>query len=123
MDAMEAARFNGYWFLSLLAPAFVMLLVTYWRKKAVFVSGVVISLVLTYGLCNLAVWEKWDIRNEVARTKEEREYATADGANLVFTALLFAPCEAVLYTCLWGFVGRKVWPKVIGKNEATSKSR
>ena len=110
MSEMAAARFNAFWFLSFLAPAAIMLLVTFWKEKRVFVAGVVISLVVTYTLCNLAVQEKWQTRIEMANPEKQLEAATADGANTVFTAYFFGPLEAVLYTWFWGYIGRKVWP-------------
>lgn len=112
MEAMEAARFNVYWYLSFAVPLIVMAVATYRRKKSLLWVGVVASLVATYMLCNLAVQTKWETRWEIAKTKEEREYATADGANLVFTAFVFAPLEALLYTAVWGFVGWRVWGMV-----------
>jgi len=110
MGEMAAARFNVFWLLSFLAPAAIMLLVTFCKEKRIFVAGVVISLVVTYALCNLAVQEKWQTRIEIAKTEKQLEAATADGANVVFTAYLFGPLEAVLYTWFWGYIGRKAWP-------------
>jgi hypothetical protein len=110
MGEMAAARFNVFWFLSFLAPAVIMLLAASRKEKRIFIAGVIISLVATYTLSNLAVQEKWQTRFEIAKTKEQLEVATADGANLVFTAILFAPLESVLYTWFWGYIGRKAWP-------------
>lgn len=107
-----AARFNIYWYLSILAPALIMLAVTYWRRRVPVILGVLFSLVLTYALCNLAVQEKWRIRNEIAKTEIEQEYATADGANLVFTALIIGPFEAIAYTSIWGIIGWRCWPRL-----------
>ena len=109
MDEMAAARFNTLWFLSLLAPAAIMFFVTFWNRRTTFFAGAVFSLVVTYMLCNLSVKEKWDTRCEIAKTDQELQYATADGANLVFTAYFIGPFEAVLYTWFWGYVGRKCW--------------
>ena len=111
MDEMTIARFNIYWFLSFIIPAVVMLFVTYKKSKPIFIIGIILSVLLTYALCNLAVKEKWLIRNRVAVTEQQKSYATSDGANLVFTAIAIAPLEALIYTALWGFVGRKVWSK------------
>jgi hypothetical protein len=88
MDAMIAARFNTYWLLSLAVPAVAMLFATFWRKRYVFIAGAVVSLLATYYLSNLAVQAKWRTRFELARTEQELEYASADGANLVFTLFL-----------------------------------
>jgi uncharacterized membrane protein len=110
MSEMAAARFNVFWFLSFLAPAAIMLLAASLKEKRIFVAGAVVSLVATYTLCNLAVQEKWQTRVEIAKTENQLEAATADGANTVFTAYLFAPLEAVLYTWFWGYIGRKAWP-------------
>jgi hypothetical protein len=102
---MEAARFNIYWFLWLLAPAITMLIATYKPNKVKIISLIMLSLVLTYSFSNLAVIRKWDIRMEIAKTKEELEHATADGANKVFTLMFIAPIEAIFFTSLWGGVG------------------
>jgi hypothetical protein len=114
---MLAARFNLYWYLSLVAPALIMLAATYWHRRAGLIVGVLISLVVTYTLCNISVQEKWRIRNEIAVTDSEREYATADGANIVFTAFLFGPIEAIAYTSLWGVVGWRLWPRLRRKGQ------
>ena len=105
MDSMELARFNIYWFLWLLAPAVIMIASTYWRRISVLVLGIALSLVSTYLLSNMAVAEKWRIRNEVAATEEQLSTATSDGANIVFTRFLFAPVEAVVFTAFWGIIG------------------
>lgn len=102
---MDAARFNIYWFLWLLAPAVTMLIATYKPNKVKIISLVMLSLVLTYSFSNLAVIRKWDIRMDIAKTKEELEYASADGANKVFTLLFIAPIEAIFFTSLWGGLG------------------
>jgi hypothetical protein len=112
MDAMIAARFNTYWFLSLAVPAVAMLFTTFWRKRYIFIAGAVVSLLATYYLSNLAVQAKWRTRFELAKTEQELEYASADGANLVFTLFFGAPLEAVVYTGFWGFVGWRFWSRV-----------
>jgi|SRR5215831_6665641 len=117
MNEMEAARFNVYWYLSLVVPAIIMLGVSCWRRKPILWLGIVVSLVATYLLCNAAIQTKWRIRNEIARTDEEREYATTDGANLVFTALFIGPFEAILYTSIWGVVGWKILPRKRKRDE------
>jgi hypothetical protein len=45
MEAMEAARFNIYWYLSLITPLLFMAVATYRRKKSIMWSGAVASLV------------------------------------------------------------------------------
>jgi len=110
MTEMAAARFNVFWFLSFLAPAAIMLLATYWKEKRILIAGVVVSVVVTYALCNLAVQQKWQTRLEMAKTEKQLDAATADGANIVFTAYIFGPLEAILYTLFWGYIGRKAWP-------------
>lgn len=110
VSEMAAARFNVYWFLSFLVPAAIMLAVTYWKSRKVFFLGVLVSLALTYWLCNIAVQEKWRTRFEMAKTEQQIQVATTDGANIVFTAFFFGPLEAVLYTWFWGYIGRKAWP-------------
>lgn len=105
MEELITARFNVYWSLSFATPAVVMLIFTFSRNKKLLVLGAIISLIATYTLCNLAVKEKWEVRNEMAQTTLEHEYATADGANLVFTAFFIAPFEAIVYTLFWSILG------------------
>lgn len=112
MNAMEAARFNVYWYVSIFAPALIMLFATYWRRRSILILSILISLFSTYALCNISVEEKWRVRNEIAQTDAEREYATADGANLVFTLIFIGPFEAILYTSFWGVVGWRLWPRI-----------
>jgi hypothetical protein len=112
---MEAARFNVYWYLSLFAPAVIMVVATYRRRKLLLWTGVGASLVATYLLCNMAVQERWKTRLEIAQTDEEKRYAMADGGNLVGTALVIAPFEAILYTSIWGVVGWRIWPRIHDK--------
>lgn len=49
------------------------------------------------------------MRFESAKTEQEFEQASADGANLVFTALFFAPFEAIAYTSVWSVIGWRTW--------------
>jgi hypothetical protein len=112
MEELIAARYNLWWYLSLILPAVVMVIGTFWHKRYVLVIAIILSLFTTYALCNISVQEKWKVRLELAQTEEQLEYATADGANLVFTAILIGPLEAVLYTSLWGFIGWKGWPRL-----------
>lgn len=88
-----------------------MLIATYKPSKIKVISLVMLSLLLTYSFSNLAVIRKWDIRMEIANTKEELEYATADGANKVFTLMFIAPIESIFFTSLWGGVGYYVHRK------------
>ena len=112
---MDSARFNVFWFLSLLAPVAVMFVATYFRRRSILVVGILLSLASTYFLCNAAVQEKWRIRFDNAKTEQELERASADGANLVFTALFFAPFESVAYTTLWSVVGWRTWRRIAKK--------
>ena len=107
MEELYAARFNVYWYLSFIMPAAIMLAFTYWKNTKLLILGIFLSLFTTYALCNFSVQEKWRIRYEIAKTEEEWKYATADGANLVFTAFFIAPLESVLYTSVWGLIGWK----------------
>ena len=117
MEELYAARYNIWWYLSFFTPFGVMILATFWHKKSWLVLGVVLSVVATYSLCNLAVQKKWHDRLELAETDEELSYATRDGANLVFTALVIGPFEAILYTSIWGVVGWRLWPKIKTENK------
>ena len=85
-----------------------MLGVTRSEKKYLLIFGVVFSLLATYELSNLAVQKKWELRFKYAKTAIEKQKACADGANLVFNALLFAPIEAVFYTWFFAYLGRHI---------------
>ena len=112
MEELYAARYNIWWYLSFFVPATVMIISTFWHKKTLLIAGIILSLVTTWSLCNMSVHNKWRIRNEIAQTEQERAYATADGANMVFTAYVIAPFESVLYTTIWAFLGWRWWPKI-----------
>ncbi len=112
MEELIVARYNLWWYLSFFVPALVMIAGTFWHKKAILIIAITISLFATYTLCNISVREKWGKRFELAKTDEELEYASADGANFVFTAIAIGPFEAILYTSFWGFVGWKLWPRL-----------
>lgn len=112
MEEMIAARYNLWWYLSILLPALIMLTGTYWDKRYVLVAAIIFSLFSTYILCNIYVREKWKARHEIAETSKELDYASADGANLVFTAIFIGPFEAIFYTAIWGIIGRLGWKKL-----------
>jgi uncharacterized membrane protein len=109
---MEAARFNIYYFLTFVTPAVLMLAAGVSRKVVMLFIVAILSVVVTYLLDVKAVDTKWATRIRLARTEEEMEYATADGANLVFTGYVMAPVEAILYTTLWGVVGWKLGARI-----------
>jgi len=112
MEELIATRYNLWWYFSLFVPAVVMITGTFWNKKAILIGAIILSLFATYILCNISVRDKWEKRFELAKTDKELEYASADGANLVFTAIVIGPLEAILYTFFWGFVGWKLWPRL-----------
>ena len=112
MEEMIAVRYNLWWYLSLFVPALIMLTGTFWNKRYLLIIAIIFSLVSTYTLCNISVREKWKVRYEIAKTSKELDYASADGANLVFTAIFIGPFEAILYTTIWGVIGRVGWKKL-----------
>ena len=112
MEELYAARYNIFWYLSIIAPAAIMIFSTFWHKKQTLIIAIIISLVTTYTLCNLSVQKKWRTRYEIAKTEKEKAYATADGANLVFTAYIIGPFESALYTTIWGVIGWAGWTKI-----------
>ena len=81
------------------------------RNRTIFWRGVAASLIVTYLLCVQATEVKWAIRTSTASLESDVEFASTDGANLVFTALVFAPIEAIFFTWLWGKIGRLIWPR------------
>ena len=106
---MDAARFNIFWFLSLLAPAAIMITASFARQKWVAWFAAVISLAATYWLCLLSVVRKWDIRTSIAATDAQKQWVfDHDGANQAFTSVVTGPLEAVGYTVFWGLVGWKL---------------
>lgn len=106
---MQDGTYNVYWWLSLIAPAVVMLIARATRSRKIYWLAVFCSVIVTYVLCLQAVELKWAIRNATATLDSEIEHATSDGANLVFNAILLAPLQAILFTWFWGWVGRRIW--------------
>ena len=117
---MIAAKYNLWWYLSFIVPAVLMLIGTFWHKKHLLIAAIILSLSSTYTLSSISVREKWKSRFELAQTQEEPKYASTDGANLVFTAFVIGPLEAIFYTAFWGFLGWKLWPKHKNKKEKTT---
>ena len=117
-DIFFSDRLNIYWYLSFIAPAVIMLTVTKFEKKYIFVIGFIFSMMTTYTLSNIAVEVKWKERMNQAKTQLEIKEACADGGNRVFVALFFAPLEAIFYTWFFGYLGRHI---VVSKKENLSK--
>jgi uncharacterized membrane protein YeaQ/YmgE (transglycosylase-associated protein family) len=106
---MESGVYNFYWWLSYAAPILIMFIACSTRKRWIYLLGLICSFVATWNLNFLAVTTKWQIRNSTAVTSEEVEVATSDGANIVFTAILFGPLEALILTLIFGWIGQKIW--------------
>ena len=106
---MDGGEFNIFWFLSLLAPAIIMLAASISRRVWVSLLAALVSLGATYWFCVLAVAKKWDIRGQLATTEAQRQWVyDNDGANQAFTAIISGPFEAILYTIVWGVLGWKL---------------
>ncbi|MCW8929067.1 MAG: hypothetical protein OQL19_02375 [Gammaproteobacteria bacterium] len=88
-----------------------MFFAAYIKQWKVTIIAVIISLLLTYALSNMAVIEKWDLRLESAVTENLLEEATTDGANKVFTLYIIAFLETVFFTWFWYWIGRKILKK------------
>jgi hypothetical protein len=117
---MDGARFNVFWFLSLLAPALIMIAASTARRIWLSLAAAAISLGATYCLCLLSVERKWDIRLRLATTDAQRQWVyDHDGANQAATVVITGPLEAVVYTVLWGVVG---W-KLISMYQARSSNK
>ena len=106
---MVDGTYNLLWWFSLIAPVVIMFVSCAAKTRRVFWIGFFASLVCTYLLSVYATEAKWSIRNATATTETEVLHATSDGANLAFTAILFAPLQAVIFSWFWGWVGRRVW--------------
>jgi hypothetical protein len=106
---MDGARFNVFWFLSLLTPAAIMLAASLGRRWWLSGAAALASLAITYWLCLLAVEQKWTTRLELATTEAQRQWVyDSDGGNQAFTAVVTGPLEAIAYTALWALVGWKL---------------
>jgi hypothetical protein len=106
---MDGARLNVFWFLSLFAPALIMLAASARRRIWLSLGAGVVSLAVTYWLCLLSVSRKWEIRATLATTDSQKQWMyDHDGANQAFTAVVTGPLEAVTYTVLWGLIGWKL---------------
>lgn len=102
LDKMTLARFNVFWYVWALAPLVIMSFSCWAPTRKKLWLGVLTSIVSVYVLSIFAVSRKWDLRLALASTPQESEFATADGANMVFTAYFFAPLEAIFLTLFWG---------------------
>jgi hypothetical protein len=108
---MQDGTLNSFWWLSWIAPLVIMFVACATRNRAIFWLGVVSSIVVTYILCVQATEAKWIMRNSTASSERDIEFANADGANLVFTALFLAPFQAIFFTWLWSKIGRRIWQR------------
>jgi hypothetical protein len=121
---MDSARFNVFWFLSLLVPAVVMLAASLGRKWWLSGIAALASVTTTYWLCLLAVSRKWSIRSELATSEAQRQWVyDSDGGNQAFTAVVTGPLEAILYTALWAFLGWKLVSMYQGRSSNKSLER
>lgn len=102
---MQSGTLNEYFYLSLAAPALIMLVAGMVRNDRLLSAAIICSLIATFLLCNLAVDLKWKIRRATAITAFEKDRASNDGGNRIFTAILVAPLEAVILTAFWGWAG------------------
>jgi hypothetical protein len=107
---MQDGTFNVFWWLSWFASPVIMFVACATRNNKIFWLGIVASLIATYLLCVHATEVKWTVRNSTAVVNSDIELANSDGANLVFTAILLAPLQAIFFTWLWGKLGRRIWP-------------
>ena len=80
------------------------------KTKWLIVVVILASMAATFVLSNLAVQEKWDIRQQIAQAEQKLRRACADGANIVFTFLIFAPAEAIVLTTFWFVLLLKLFP-------------
>lgn len=121
---MEDARFNVFWFLSLFAPAAIMLIGSLGRRLWQSLIAGALSVWLTYWLCVLAVVRKWDMRLAQATTEAQRQWIfDSDGGNQAFTAVITGPLEAVVYTAFCGVVGWKLIARHRLKSAARTRDR
>ncbi len=102
---MQDGSLNEYFYLSVMVPVALMIIAGLIYDQKIFLVAVVVSLIATYQLGNLAVQKKWEIRNRTAVTEIEKVNATADGGNLVFTAILIAPVQAIVLTFFGAWLG------------------
>jgi hypothetical protein len=80
MEALYAAKYNVYWYLSFAAPAAIMLFATSWQRKWLLIAGVLISLSVAVPLRMVSVRVRWDRQG-----------------------------EALLSTALWSVIGWMSW--------------
>lgn len=83
---MDDARFNVFWFLSVVAPAAIMLAASIGRRVWLTLIAGAASICITYWLCLLAVVRKWDLRLARATTEVQQQLVyDSDGGNQAFT--------------------------------------
>jgi succinate dehydrogenase hydrophobic anchor subunit len=100
-----------FWIYILLVPSLIFAATPKSSEKWRFIRLVGI-IAITYLLINLAVNLKWDLRIDAVNsnsnaTLEDLEYATADGANLIFT-MLFGWIFAIVYVGWWELLWRVI---------------
>jgi hypothetical protein len=118
---MDGARLNVFWFLSLVAPALIMLAASTGRRVWLSLGAAMFSLAVTYWLCLLSVARKWEIRASLATTDVQKQWVyDLDGANQAFTAIVTGPLEAIAYTILWGLIGWKLASMYQSRPSSTS---
>ncbi len=55
---------------------------------------------LSWGLLFFSVWRKWGLRMSAAVSDEELMHASGDGANLIFSLILYGPVSSAIYVML-----------------------
>jgi len=117
---MDYARYNIYWYLTIVLPAVIMFISSRNKNPKIFILGSLISIFLTTTISMLSIDNKWSIRISQAQTDSQMKEATADGANMLFGYIFIAPFEAFFYTFFFGFI---FWKLVFKSNDGKNSLR
>jgi len=98
-DVLFWSTWNSVWVASCLLPL-IMILIGYRTGRWGRWIAAVIAFGVSWYLLVQAVIYKWSLRSTAAITDEDMVHASGDGANLVFSLILYGPVASAMYVGL-----------------------
>ncbi|WP_459554746.1 hypothetical protein [Lacunimicrobium album] len=98
-DVIFWPTWNSVWVASCLLPL-VIVIIGYGTGRWGRWIAAVIAFGVSWYLLVQAVIYKWSLRSAAAITEEDISHATSDGANLVFSLILYGPVASGIYVGL-----------------------
>jgi hypothetical protein len=99
---------NVYSYLSFVAPAVIMFIAAYWRRKLIFWAGALASVGLTHWLMLAAERTRALARFESITTSDGARAFIQRDMPLVD---LLGPVGAIVLTLVWGAIAWYLWPR------------